>query len=139
VAVVGRAPRWLSESGIVLVINKAKRHPEEILLVNASKLFEKGRPKNYMTPEHVDTIHGIYREWREEEGISSIVAKGEVAKNDYNLSPSRYVAGTEQEEVVPLEEAVVLLQEAEEERHVADERLDEVLQGLGLGAVRSIQ
>jgi len=125
--------------GIVLVINKAKRHPEEILLVNASKLFEKGRPKNYMTPEHVDTIHGIYREWREEEGISSIVAKGKVAKNDYNLSPSRYVAGTEQEEVLPLEEAVVLLQEAEEERQAADERLDEVLQGLGLGAMRSIQ
>jgi len=31
--------------GIILVINKAKKHPGEILLINASKLFAKGRPK----------------------------------------------------------------------------------------------
>lgn len=125
--------------GIVLLINKAKRHPGEVLLVNASKLFEKGRPKNYLTSEHVEQIAGIYEEWRGEEGVSAVVSKEEIAKNDYNLSPSRYVAGTEQEEVVPLEEAVVLLQEAEEEREEADRRLDEVLSGLGLGAVRAVQ
>jgi type I restriction enzyme M protein len=34
---------------------------------------------------------------------------------------------------VPLEEAVVLLQEAEEEREEADRELDEVLSRLGLG------
>jgi type I restriction enzyme M protein len=31
---------------IILVLNKAKRHPGEILLVNASRLFDKCRPKN---------------------------------------------------------------------------------------------
>jgi type I restriction enzyme M protein len=31
--------------GIVMVLNKAKRHPGEILLVNASQLFVKGRPR----------------------------------------------------------------------------------------------
>ncbi len=35
--------------GIVMVVNRAKRHPGEILLINASKLFAKGRPKNYLT------------------------------------------------------------------------------------------
>ncbi len=118
--------------GIILVINKAKAHPEEILLINGSKLFSKGRPKNYMTDEHVGQIASIYRDWREEEGISSIVSREKVVKNDYNLSPSRYVAGTEEEEVLPLEEAVVLLQEAEEEKEEADRELDEVLSRLGL-------
>src|SRR5919199_5290124 len=42
--------------GIILVINEAKRHPGEILLINASRLFAKGRPKNYMTIEHVEHI-----------------------------------------------------------------------------------
>jgi type I restriction enzyme M protein len=120
--------------GIVLVLNKAKAHPGEVLLVNASKLFSKGRPKNHLTAEHVEQIASIYQEWREEEGISAIVGKEEIAKNDYNLSPSRYVAGAEQEDVLPLEEAVVLLQEAEEEREEADQDLDEVLSRLGLGA-----
>jgi len=126
--------------GIVLVINKAKRHPGEILLINASKLFEKGRPKNRMTAEHVEQIARLYHEWRAEEGVSAIVRNEEAAKNDYNLPPGRYVAGTEQEEVLPLEEAVVLLQEAEEERGAAaDARLDEVLGSLGLGMARDIQ
>jgi type I restriction enzyme M protein len=120
--------------GIVLIINKKKKaHPGEVLLVNASKLFSKGRPKNHLTKDHVERVAEIYKNWREEEGVSAIVSKDEIARNDYNLSPSRYVAGDDQEEAVPLEEAVVLLQEAEEERQEADRELDEVLSRLGLG------
>lgn len=119
--------------GIILIVNKAKRHPGEILLVNASKLFLKGRPKNYLTVEHVEHIARIYLDWTVEEGISAIISKEEAAKNDYNLSPSRYVAGAQDEEVLPIEEAVVLLQEAEEEREEADRELDEILSSLGLG------
>lgn len=118
--------------GIVLVINKAKRHPGEIILINASRLFEKGRPKNHLSGEHVEKISALYHDWQEEAGVSAIITREEAARNDYNLSPSRYVAGTEQEEVLPLEEAVVLLQEAEEEREEADRQLDEVLTRLGL-------
>ncbi len=109
--------------GIILVINTRKRHPGEILLINASKLFAKGRPKNYLTEEHIAAIARLYHEWREEEGLSAIITDEEAARNDYNLSPSRYVAADEQEEVLPLEEATVLLQEAEEERSEADREL----------------
>jgi type I restriction enzyme M protein len=56
-------------------------------------------------------------------------------ESDYNLSPSRYVVVDNEEEVLPLEEAVVLLREAEEERAVADRKLDEVLKGLALGPI----
>jgi type I restriction enzyme M protein len=118
--------------GIVLVINKAKRHPGEILLINASNLFAKGRPKNHLTAEHAEHIAHLYHEWREEAGVSAIISKEEAAKNDYNLSPSRYVAQGAAEEVLPVEEAVVLLQEAEEERVRADRELKDVLARLGL-------
>jgi len=118
--------------GIIMVINKQKRHPGEILLVNASRLFVKGRPKNELTDEHVERIARLYQEWREEEGLSRIITTGEAAANDYNLSPSRYVAQNDEEEVLPLEEAVVRLKEAEEERAEADRALREVLRVLGL-------
>ncbi len=52
-------------------------------------------------------------------------------KNDYSLSPSRYVATGESEEVLPLEEAIVLLLEAEEERAEADSNLEAILAKLG--------
>lgn len=118
--------------GIILVVNRRKRHPGEILLINASQLFAKGRPKNYLADEHVETIARLYQEWRAEEGVSAVITNEEAARNDYNLSPSRYVSSNEQEEVLPLEDAVVLLREAEEERAQADRALREVLRVLGV-------
>ncbi|WP_243027225.1 type I restriction-modification system subunit M [Thermus albus] len=118
--------------GVILVINRRKRHPEQIILINASKLFAKGRPKNYLTDEHIQTIAQLYHEWRAEEGLSAIITKEEAARNDYNLSPSRYVAANDKEEVLPLEEAMVRLREAEESRAEAERNLAAVLRLLGL-------
>lgn len=117
--------------GIILIINKNKKHKNKILLINASKLFEKGRPKNFLPEKSVRQIAEIYHKWKEEKGISKIITKEEAAKNDYNLSPSRYVAQNSGEEVLPLEDAIVQLQEAEEERKHADEKLNEVLEEIG--------
>ena len=117
---------------VLLVINTAKRHAGEILLVNASKLFAKGRPKNYLTDAAIDRVARLYHDWTAEEGVAAVISNAEAARNDYNLSPSRYVASGDKEDVLPLEEAVVLLKEAEEERIAADRELAEVLRGLGL-------
>jgi type I restriction enzyme M protein len=122
--------------GIIMVLNTAKAHPGEILLVNGSKRFEKGRPKNYLTDADIDAIAGAYHDWKAEEMLSSVVETEEAARNDYNLSPSRYVVVDEQEEVLPLEDAVVLLAEAEEERAKADRMLNQVLRNLGLSQIR---
>ena len=122
-----------SAPGIIMVINREKRHPGEVLLINASKLFAKGRPKNYLTDENVEQIAEIYHGWKAVEGISTVIANTEAAKNDYNLSPSRYVASNGKDEVLPLEEAVVLLREADEEQAEADRALKGVLAELGLG------
>ena len=69
--------------------------------------------------------------WQEVEDISKIVKRAEVVRNDYNLSPSRYVSQSDVEPPLPLEEALVRLQEAEEARHQADEKLDDVMRVLG--------
>jgi type I restriction enzyme M protein len=119
--------------GIIMVLNRAKAHPGEILLINASKLCAKGRPKNYLTDEHIRQIYEIYRDWRAEDGVSAVITTAEAARNDYNLSPSRYVASDDVEPPLPLEECLVLLAQAEEERVEADAELDTVLQMLGFG------
>ncbi|ABK14991.1 type I restriction-modification system subunit M [Methanothrix thermoacetophila] len=118
--------------GFIIVVNRRKRRPGEILLINASKLFAKGRPKNYLADEHIETIARLYHDWRAEEGLAAVITNEEAARNDYNLSPSRYVASNDKEEVLALEDAVVLLREAEEERAQADRKLNEVLKALGL-------
>ncbi len=57
---------------------------------------------------------------------------GDLRKN-HKDSPSRYVAQNGGEEVLPVEEAIVLLKEAEEERAIADKRLKGILEKMGLG------
>ncbi len=117
--------------GVIIVINKSKSQIEnrksKILLINISDLYEKGRPKNYLPDSTIQKVHEIYTNWKEEEGISKIITIDEAIRNDYNLSPSRYVAKNNQEEVLPLDEAMVELEEAEEERKKADEKLWEIL------------
>ncbi|MGC9455790.1 MAG: N-6 DNA methylase [Phycisphaerae bacterium] len=117
---------------IILVLNKRKRKPGEILLINASHLFKKGTPKNYLPEDAVAQIADAYAAWKEEDGVSRVITTDEAAKNDYNLSPSRYVSQDNGEDILPLEDAVVQLKEAEEQRAEADRKLKSVLQGLGL-------
>ena len=118
--------------GIIMVINRNKPHKGEITLINASHQCAKGRPKNYLTDEHIGAIAGAYLEWREVERLSKVIITDEAVRNDYNLSPARYVTVDGGEEVLPLEEALVELAEAEEERREADAELTSVLAKLGL-------
>jgi len=125
--------------GVIVVIRngaaslRPNRRPREILLINASHRFAKGRPKNYLTDDDIAAVAEVYHNWQAVEGFSAIITREEAARNDYNLSPSRYVATNGKDETLPLEEAMVLLREAEEERAEADRRLEEVLVKLGLG------
>lgn len=118
--------------GIVMVLNRVKLHPGEIALINGSQLFVKGRPKNELTDDHITTIHRIFTDWRSVDEQCAIVSTADVVSNDYNLSPSRYVAGTAASDVLPLDEAVKLLREAEVERAAADAELWKVLSELGI-------
>ena len=76
-------------------------------------------------------IAELFLTWQAEPDVSIIVSQAEVVRNDYNLSPSRYVATNDVDAPLPLEEALVLLQEAEEARASADTKLKQVLESLG--------
>lgn len=123
-----------SAPGIILVINKSKdnNRKNQILLINASKMYEKGRPKNFLPDDTIAQLSDVYLNWKEVDGISKIITNDEAAKNDYNLSPSRYVAQNGKDDTLPLEDAVVQLQKAKEERQKADKKLKEILKELGL-------
>jgi len=122
-----------SAPGIIMVLNKAKKNKGQILLINASKECSKGRPKNYLADEHIQRLADAYLRWQEIERLSKIISLDEAARKDFNLGPSQYVTVDGIEQVLPLEEAVILLAEAKEERAEAERNLDLVLGSLGLG------
>lgn len=122
----------MTAPGVVMVLNRDKRNPGEILLINASQLFTKGRPKNELHDEHIVEIAELFTKWETVEQRCAVVTSQEVANSDYNLSPSRYVTSASMDETLPLGEAVRLLREAEGVRAQADEELWKVLADIGV-------
>jgi len=122
-----------SAPGIVIFLsrNKPKARKEKIFLLNAAREFAKGDPKNYISDEGIERITQTFRRWREEEKLSRIVDKPEIARNDYNISPSRYIHTADGEEYRPIAEIVEELNALEEEAKTTDAALKAVLQKLG--------
>ena len=83
-----------SSAGIIIVLNKnkPKNKKEKIILLNASKEFYKGRPKNHISDESIEKITEAFIKGVDEEKFVKVITKKEAEKNDYNLSPSRYIS-----------------------------------------------
>jgi type I restriction enzyme M protein len=118
--------------GIVMTVNRKKRHPGEILLINATGMFAKGKPKNYLLPEHIEEIARIYREWKPESGFAAIIRKTEAVNTYYNLSPGKHVPTSTGKRSMNLDDALVRLRSAHEIHVKADNELDRILLALGL-------
>ena len=102
-------------------------------MLHAGKEFKKSDPKNYITPEDIELIAESYMEFKEEEKFARFVSKKEIVeKNDYNISPSRYIQVNDEETYRPLGEIVEELQMLEEEATVIDVEVKSILEKLGV-------
>ena len=118
-----------SAPGIILFLNKAKpaKQKNKIFLLNAIREFEKGDPKNYITDEGTVRITETFKAWHEEDKFSRIVSRNDIIKNDYNISPSRYIHTGLLEEFRPIDEIWFELQETEEESKQIEEKLKKII------------
>ena len=111
--------------------NKPPERKGKILLVNASKEYVKGTPKNYLAPEHIEKIAKVYEEFKEVEGFSKIITIEDARKNDYNLSPSRYISLQGEEEFRNINEIIQDLKVLQRESFEIDKQLNKILSYLG--------
>lgn len=120
--------------GILLFLNRAKSKDRRgrLFLINASKEFAKGDPKNYITDDGISKIAATFSEWREEERLSRVVSIEEITKNDFNISPSRYIHTGESEEYRPIAEIVEELNALDEEAKATDAALRAILKRIGV-------
>jgi len=117
--------------GVIITVNKNKKHKDEILMINASTLFEKGKPKNYIPDDKIEEIYDIYSNWKEEKEISKIINKNYIIKTDYNLVPSRYISKINDENFMPVEDIIAQIKVTEIERKNNDIILNNILKDLG--------
>jgi type I restriction enzyme M protein len=120
-----------SAPGILLFLNRAKpsERKDKLFLLNASLVFVKDDPKNYIPDEGIDRLASAFLDWREEDKFSRVVPKEEIVKNDYNISPSRYIHVAEAEEFRPISEILEELEVLEKQAEATNEILKKVLSG----------
>ena len=116
--------------GIVIVINKAKPKERQgkLFLLNASEEFKKGDPKNYIPGDAIVRIADTFIVWKEVEKYSRIVPLEEIAKNDFNISPSRYIHTGEGEEYRPIADILEELEDLEKGASETNQALYKILQ-----------
>ena len=137
-AVVGLTPNLFFGASIpvaICVLNKAKpiERRGKVLFVDAAQegYFRPGKAQNYIDPEHIGKIVEAFRDFEDVERFAHIADLEEIQSNDFNLNISRYVDTTEPVEVMPVEEALAQLGEAERRRDEAVARMDELLAEMG--------
>lgn len=84
-------------AGIIVVLNKHKPESKKgkITLLNASKRFTKGKPKNHLADEDVADLAKLYNAGEPTKGEVAVIEVAQAVEADYNLSPSRWVSSAE--------------------------------------------
>ncbi len=105
-----------SSAGILLCLNRNKpaNRRGQIVLVNASAEFIKGRPKNFLPPDAIEKIAAAFHGSDDIDAFRKTITTKQAAAADYNLSPSRHVPVGVAGEAESYEESLVLAKQAED-------------------------
>lgn len=123
-----------SAPGILLFLNKAKPkdRKDKLFLVNASQIVEKGDPKNFIPGAGIERIATAFKTWQEEDKFAKVVTREQVAKEDYNISPSRYIHVADAETHRPVAEILEELKTLDFQAVTANAALRDVLAKMGV-------
>lgn len=133
--VIGLPANLFFSTGIpvcILVLKKCKKF-DDVLFINASEYFDRGKRQNVLLLEHIDKIVETYQYRKEDDKkYSRRVSMEEIEKNDYNLNISRYVSTAVEEEIVDLADVKKNLDKIEDTIREAKAKHNQFLKELGL-------
>lgn len=139
--VIGLPANLFYSTGIpvcILVLKKCKK-PDDVLFINASEHFEKGKRQNRLRegvdgePNDIEKIIETYQFRTEEDRYSKRVPIEHIRdEHDYNLNISRYISTADPEEEINLNEVHDTLEALEKKIGIALSKHNEFLKELGL-------
>jgi type I restriction enzyme M protein len=138
--VIGLPANLFFSTGIpvcILVLKKCKKF-NDVLFINASEHFEKGKRQNRLRdgedgqPNDIQKIVETYQFRKEEERYSRRVSLDEIKQNGYNLNISRYVSTFQEEDPVDIHAVMTEIKELETKRADLDKQIEVYLKELGL-------
>ena len=133
--IIGLPANLFFSTGIpvcILVLKKCKKF-DDVLFINASEYYDRGKRQNVLLPEHIDKIVDTYQFRKEDDKkYSRCVSMEEIEKNNFNLNISRYVSTAAEEEIVDLAGVKKSLDTIEDTISKAKAKHNQFLKELGL-------
>ena len=116
-AVIGLPANLFYNTSIPTCIIVLKKHRDgrDVLFIDASKKFEKGKKQNAMTDDHIDEVLELYSNRETVEKEAFLASFEDIEKNDFNLNIPRYVDTFEKEEDVDLNALLTDMKKTDEE------------------------
>ena len=126
-----------SAAGIIVVLSKRKPagRKNKIVLLNASRHVQKGRPKNFIPDEDIRPLAAAFLKGEPVEGEVAVITREQAEQADYNLSPSRWVGQTIDENLVSVNELIDKLAALSKEQIELDRQIIDLFQPLNQGAI----
>lgn len=118
----------------ILVFKQCRTHPKDILFIDASQHFAKGKNQNTLRPEDIGKIVSTYKARTAEDKYSAVVPLAEVKENDYNLNIPRYVDTFEEEEAVDLAAVTAELKQLDTDMLNTDKTIADFCQQLHIAS-----
>jgi type I restriction enzyme M protein len=132
--VIGLPANLFYSTGIpvcILVLKKCKK-PDDVLFINASERFEKGKRQNRLREEEIDKLLETYQFRKEEECYSKRIPMQRIEEEGYNLNISRYISTAIAESEIDLAATHGQLEIIENTIQKATMKHNEFLEELGL-------
>ena len=116
-AVIGLPANLFYNTSIPTCIIVLKKHREgrDVLFIDASQKFEKGKKQNTMTDEHIDSVLELYNKRETVEKESYLASFEDIEKNDFNLNIPRYVDNFEKEPEIDLNQLLVDMRDTDQQ------------------------
>jgi type I restriction enzyme M protein len=118
----------------ILVFKKCRKHPNNVLFIDASKHFEKAKNQNNLRDSDVQKIVDTYYNRTSEDKYSYVAPISEIKENDYNLNIPRYVDTFEEEEAINLKAVTDELKALEDDIAGTDKTIAAFCNELGIEA-----
>lgn len=85
-----------------VIILKKNREARDVLFIDGSHDFIKGKNQNKLSEENIDKVVETYRKRESIEKYSYVASFDEIKENDFNLNIPRYVDTFEQEDAIDM-------------------------------------
>lgn len=131
-AVIGLGPNLFYGTGLAACIlvfraRKAAERSGQVLFIDASRLYKRGRNQNTLEPEHAAQILSLYHGHADTEGLARVATLDEIAANDWNLNIPRYVEPVTTTEETTVAQALGSLRSSLDDAYAAEDKLRSLL------------